>query len=184
MKIGFIADKSGLISMAEQKRLLIAGDIPLDHIYTPDHGLDEAVKACDRGGDILVVYSVAVIGAIAYPRTVKALAACNASIFVLRKDLLIDCADGEAVADGLLDIREHNALGGKNAGRGLKFSQEEVTAILDYAEKNNQVQAAEKYNGLFDGKRLTTTDVSRMVNGSYFKETEQETNDIVAGQGI
>lgn len=162
MKNGYVADRTGLIPMTEQTKLLIADGVLEEHIYTPEHGIDAAIDACDRGDDVLVVHSAIVIGGHSYPRIIKALAKHKAILKVLRKDLLIDCAAGEGVADGALDIKDHNANLGKKYGRKKKFTLEDVQKIIDYVnEGNTQQQAAVAY-----GTNVTL--VSRMMNGQYF----------------
>lgn len=161
MKLGYIADRTGLIPMSEQMSILIAYGVDEEHIYTPVHGLDAAVSSCDRGRDELVVHSAAVIGANAYPRTVKALAKLDALLYVHRKNLLIDCKAGEGVADGALDIKDHAIKSGKRTGPKNKVTHDLADKIIAYVEEGNTQLAASKLYGVH------TSLVSRIINHTY-----------------
>ena len=161
MKLGYIAERTGLISMSEQMAILIDYGVDEEHIYTPTHGLDAAVASCDRGRDELVVHSAAVIGERAYPRTVKALGELDALLYIHRKQLLIDCKEGEGVADGLLDIRDHAKKSGKKRGAKNLVTPELADKIIAYVEEGNTQLAASK---LYD---VHTSLVSRIINHTY-----------------
>jgi len=162
MKIGYIAERSNIKSVAEQRRLLLDDGVLPEYVYEKEHGILEAINACDRGNDTLVVYSAVVIGALAYPKVIKALAARQASLRIIRKDLNINCMNGEGVADGLLDIRQHSEAFGKKIGRKKNFDEEAVQRIIGHVEEGNTQKAAAALYG------ATETDVSRMVNNTYF----------------
>ncbi len=161
MKLGYIADRTGLIPMSGQKELLIDYGVDEEHIYTSVHGIDAAVASCDRGRDELVVHSAAVIGETAYPRTVIALGKLDALLYIHRKQLLIDCKDGEGVADGLLDIRDHAKKSGKKTGPKNRITPELADKIIAYVEEGNTQLAASK---LYDRH---TSLVSRVINHTY-----------------
>lgn len=162
MKIGYVAPRSGLIGMKEQIALLVADGVSEDHIYTPQHGIDEAVRACDRGGDVLVVHSAIVIGGHVYARLIKRLAKYRAGLRILRKNLDIDCVAGSGVADGALDIKDHHAALGQKIGRKKVVTPAQAKKIIAYVnEGNTQAAAAIAYG-------TNSTLVSRIVNGQYF----------------
>lgn len=162
--IGYVQNRANILGIKEQIKALIKHGVPEYRIYTQEHGINEAIKACDRGGDILVMYSAVIIGLHAYPKFIKKMAAQDAKLYLLRKNLLIDCAAGEGVADGALDIKQYNVQLGKLYGRKKKYSVEDVGNIVKYVveEGNTQKEAA----GYF---HINETIVSRMVNGLYFK---------------
>lgn len=164
--IGYAQDRANIMGVKQQIKALIEYGVPKYRIYTREHGIDEAVKSCDRGGDILVMYSAVIIGLHAYPKFIKRMAAQDAKLYILRKKLLIDCAAGEGVADGALDIKQYNEQLGKLYGRKKKYSVEDVGSIIKYVvqEGNTQKEAAKYFH-------INETIVSRMVNGIYFKTT-------------
>ena len=160
MKIGYTADRSGLISAIEQRELVVRDGCDLCHVYTEDQGVMEAVNSC-REGDTLVVHAAAVIGAIKFPNVIKGLAANGADLHILRKGLTISCASGEGVADGLLDIREYTTKHGKKTGPKNRVDQALADKITAYVEEGNTQKAASALYGVH------TSLVSRIINHTY-----------------
>ena len=171
MKIGYIQKRSSLMSEDDQAKELLKHGIEHVNLYTPDEGLNEAIKSC-RKGDELVVWSAAVIGNHAYAKTIKALAAIGADLHVLRKGLDIPCKQSIPAADGLNDIKQASRMNGKKNGRKLSITPAQAKNIEAYVgEGNTQAQAAEHYG-------VSTRAVSWILNGTYFKPDVQGDEDV------
>jgi len=162
-KIGYVHSRSGMISEDEQTKLLMDYGVELEHIYKKDDTIKEAVKSCYNEGDLLVVWSAACIGVHAYSATVKALGKSGANIYILKREMTLDCKVGLPFAEALGDIQQQGKSGEGKGGRKKSITPEEAEKIIAYCDgEGNQKQAAEHYG-------TSTRVVNEIVRGTYFK---------------
>ncbi len=170
MKIGYIQTRANVFSLKDQTNALAKYGIRPEHIYSDNDadGFEEAIKSCYSKGDELVIWSAAVIGRVRYSSVIKRLAKVGAVLHILRRDLTIDCVPSLPAAQGLDDISQAEKMNGVLVGRKKKVSPEKAADIINYVNEGNlQSRAAEHFE-------VSTTAVSKIVNGGYFNEAGQD----------
>jgi len=164
---GFVGQRPNFMSVADQTEELIAYGVLADNILNPENGVDEAVRFCEPGED-LVVYSATVFGTVTeYDRVIKALAKGSANLVIIRAgNLSVSAVDTLPYIKGKKDLNLRNAALGREHGRKKSISRAKADKIIHFVKKqgNKQIDAAKKYG-------TSAARVSEIMNGTYFKTT-------------
>lgn len=165
-KIGFAAQKNGLISFEEQKEDLIAYGVKDYHVHDPSMGIDAVLSDLGEDGDELVVYSTMVFtNQKEYRYVVEQLAKKDLYLVVLRpkETLRIKAIDSMPYINGLKDLNKRNAALGAEHGRQKLITTATAKKIKHFVtiQGNTQAEAAIRF-------KTSTRAVSDIMNDKYF----------------